>query len=62
MDAWQEKAASLLQGDLELHVSMQLALGIAVAVVVGLVTLIVSSRKKSPVLVLDFAVHKPEEE
>lgn len=62
MDGWEEKAASLLQGDLELCVSMQLALGIAVAVVVGLVTVIVSSRKKSSVLVLDFAVHKPEEE
>jgi hypothetical protein len=62
MDAWQERAASLLQGNLELCVSMQLALGIAVAVVVALVTLFVSSRKKSSVLVLDFAVHKPEEE
>jgi hypothetical protein len=58
---WQEKAAALLQGDVQLCVSVQLALGVAVALFVGLVTLIAAARKKNQVLVLDFAVHKPEE-
>lgn len=58
---WLEDAATLLKGDVQLCVSLQLAIGIAVALVAGLVTLMVWSRKKSSVLVLDFAVHKPEE-
>lgn len=58
---WQDKAAALLQDDVQLCVSVQLALGVAVALFVGLVTLLAAARKKNPVLVLDFSVHKPEE-
>lgn len=58
---WQDKAVALLQGDVQLCVSVQLALGVAVALFVGLLTLIAAARRKNQVLVLDFSVHKPEE-